>query len=131
VFLKGFVGTASHPSVFYAEIMAILHGLELCLDNGFRNITCYCDSLQVVSLIKNGILPYQLFANEIQRIQQLLGKDWPFAFDHTFWEGNACADMLAKKGVSANSLLAILDELPSKLSGALLADARGVAFVRE
>jgi ribonuclease HI len=108
-FLKGFYGTASRPSVLYAEIIAILHGLELCWNNGFRNILCYSDSLQAVSLLKNGVSPHHQFANEIQRIRHLLSKDWTVAIDHTFREGNACADILAKMGTSANSSLVILD----------------------
>jgi hypothetical protein len=69
-FLKGFYGTASQPSVLYDEIIAILHGLELCWVNGFRNIACL-DSLHAVSLIKNGVLPHHHFKNEIQRNRQL------------------------------------------------------------
>jgi hypothetical protein len=74
-FLKGFYGTASQPSVLYAELMAILHGLELCWDNGYRNVTCYSDSLQAVTLIKTGVSHHHHFANEIQRVRQLLSKD--------------------------------------------------------
>ncbi|KAK2370649.1 hypothetical protein QL285_083681 [Trifolium repens] len=74
-FLKGFYGTASQPSVLYAELMAILHGLELCWDNGYRNVTCYSDSLRLVTLIKTGVSHHHHFANEIQRVRQLLSKD--------------------------------------------------------
>jgi ribonuclease HI len=130
-FLKGFYGTASQPSVLYDEIIAILHGLELCWVNGFRNIACYLDSLQAVSLIKNGVSPHHHFANEIQRIRQLLSKDWNVVINHTFQEGNACADVLAKMGASTNSPLVILEESPPQFSSALRAYAWGVAFVRE
>jgi ribonuclease HI len=130
-FLKGFYGTASHPSVLYAEIIAILHGLELCWDNGFRNVTCYSDSLQAVTLIKTGVSHHHQFANEIQRVRQLLSKDWNTVINHTFREGNACADLLAKMGASANLPLVILENPPAQLSSALRADAWGVAFVRE
>jgi ribonuclease HI len=101
-FLKGFYGTASHPSVLYAEIIAILHGLELCWDNGFRNVTCYSDSLQAVTLIKTGVSHHHQFANEIQRVRQLLSKDWNTVINHTFREGNACADLLTKICESAS-----------------------------
>jgi ribonuclease HI len=131
VFLKGFYGTASQPSVLYTEIMAILHGLELCWENGFRNVTCYSDSLQAVTLIKTGVSHHHHFANEIQRVRQLLSKDWNIVINHTFREGNACADLLAKMGASANLSLVILEDPPSQLSSALQADAWGVAFVRE
>jgi ribonuclease HI len=96
VFKRFLYGTASHPNVLYAEIMAILHGLELCWVNSYRNIACYSDSLQAVSLIKKGVSPYHHFANEIQQIRQVLSKDWDVVIDHTFREGNTCADLLAK-----------------------------------
>ncbi|MCH80050.1 ribonuclease H protein [Trifolium medium] len=73
-FLKGFYGVASQPSVLYAEIMAVLHGLELCWVNGFRNIACYSDSLQAVSLIKDCVSPYHHYANEIPKNSTTLEK---------------------------------------------------------
>ncbi|GAU21466.1 hypothetical protein TSUD_241890 [Trifolium subterraneum] len=98
-FLKGFYGVASQPSVLYAEIIAVLNGLE--------------------------------YANDIQSIRQLLTRDWNVVINHTFREGNACADLLAKMGASASSPMVILEEPPSQLSSAFRADAWGVAFIRE
>jgi hypothetical protein len=85
--------------------------------------------LQAVSLIKNDVLPYHQFANEIQRIRHLLSKEWIVVIDHTFREGKVCADVLAKMGAAADLPLMILEEPPSQLSSALRADAWGVAFV--
>jgi ribonuclease HI len=130
-FLKGFYGTASQSSVLYAEIMAILHGLHLCWNNGYRSIVCYFDSLQAVSLIKDGVSHFHTFANEIHTIRQLLRKDWTIVIEHILREGNACADVLAKKGSSTNSPIVIVESPPPELSNALSADARGVVFVRE
>ncbi|PNX87151.1 ribonuclease H, partial [Trifolium pratense] len=101
-FLKGFYGVASQSSVLYAEIMTIIHGLELSWANGFRNIACYSDSLQAVSLIRDGVSAFHQYANEIQKIRQLLSRDWNVVINHTFREGNACADFLAKMGASMN-----------------------------
>jgi ribonuclease HI len=130
-FLKGFYGTASLSSVLYAEIMAILQGLQLCWSNGFRSIFCYSDSLQAVSLIKNGVSHFHTFANEIHHIHQLLRRDWNVTIDHTLREGNACADVLAKLGASSNSPMVVLETPPPQLSVSLGADAWGVVFVRE
>ncbi|PNY12901.1 S-adenosylmethionine-dependent methyltransferase [Trifolium pratense] len=55
-FLGGFYGVASQPSILYAEIMAMLHGLELCWEKGFWSVSCFSDSLQTVTLVKNGCL---------------------------------------------------------------------------
>jgi ribonuclease HI len=130
-FLKGFYGVASVPSVLYAEIMAILHGLQLCWSNGYGSIVCYSDSLQAVSLIKDGVSHFHTFANEIHNIRQLLRKDWNVVIDHTLREGNTCADILAKLGASSSSSMVVLETPPPQLSLALGADARGVAYIRE
>ncbi|PNX71251.1 ribonuclease H, partial [Trifolium pratense] len=130
-FLKGFYGTASEASVLFAEILAVLNGLDLCWVNGFRNIVCFSDSLQAVTLIKEGVSPHHRFANEIQSIRQLISKDWSVVIEHTLREGNACADCLAKMGASSNLSLVILNTPPTGLYLSLLADAQGVAFARE
>jgi hypothetical protein len=86
----------------------------------------------VIGLIRDGVSPYHKFAspyhkfaNEIQSIRHLLN------IEHTFRKGNACADVLAKMGVSATSPLVIIDYPPPELSNALRADAWGVVFTRE
>ncbi|MCI77477.1 ribonuclease H [Trifolium medium] len=59
----------------------------------------------------------------------MLDRDWTVVVDHTLREGNACADLLAKMG--ANSVTPLVKfEVPPELSNLLLADALGVAFVR-
>jgi ribonuclease HI len=129
--LKGFYGKASHSSILFAEITAILHGLEICWVNGFRNLACYSNSLLAVTLISDGVSHHHKYANEIQSICHLLHRDWIVVLNHTPREGNACADVLAKMGASSNSPLVILEEPPAQLFSALNADARGVVFVRE
>jgi hypothetical protein len=79
--------------------------------------------VQVASLIKNSVSPHHHFANEILRIRQLLSKDWNIVINHTFQEGNACADLLAKMGAFANSPLVILEEPPPQVLIALQVDA--------
>jgi len=69
---------------------------------------CFSDSLHVVQLVKEGTSQ----------------------FHHTFSKGNAYADVLAKLGATNVDPLIVLQEPPSSLPLALLADARGVSFVR-
>ncbi|XP_045797645.1 uncharacterized protein LOC123891799 [Trifolium pratense] len=130
-FLGGFYGVAAQASILYAEIMAMLHGLELCWEKGFKHVICLSDSLQTVTLVKNGTSPHHKFANEVFSIRQLLDRDWNVVINHTLREGNACADMLAKMGANTISPLVKLVEPPSELSPHLSADAWGVAFIRK
>jgi ribonuclease HI len=129
-FLGGFYGTAVQPNVLYAEIMAILHGLEVRWNKGFRNVVCFSDSLQVVTLIKEGVLPFHSFANELQKIVQLRRRSWNVLFEHMLCEGNRCADHLAKLGAASNSPLMNIAEPPLQLISLLQADASGVSVVR-
>ncbi|MCI59607.1 ribonuclease H protein, partial [Trifolium medium] len=64
-------------------------------------------------------------------IRQLLDRDWTIVINHTLREGNACADMLAKMGANSIAPLVKLVVSPAEMSTHLLADAWGVAFVRE
>jgi ribonuclease HI len=125
-FLGGFYGAADQPNILYAEIMAILHGLELCWNKGFRNVACFSDSLQAITLIEQGVLPYHSFANELQIITQLRNRTWNVTIEHTLREGNRCVDHLAKVGARSNSPLVILTEPPSDLVNLIWADARGM-----
>ncbi|XP_045810552.1 uncharacterized protein LOC123904995 [Trifolium pratense] len=130
-FLGGFYGVKSQASILYAKIMVMLHGLELCWDKRFKHVICFLDSLQTVTLVKNGVSPHHKFANEFFSIHQLLDRDWNVVINHTLREGNACADMLAKMGANTISPLVKLVVPPSELSPHLFADAWGVTFVRE
>ncbi|MCH93359.1 ribonuclease H protein, partial [Trifolium medium] len=37
-FIWGFYGVAAQQNILFAEIMAILHGLQLCWDSGYRKV---------------------------------------------------------------------------------------------
>jgi ribonuclease HI len=130
-FLWGFYGVAAIQSVLFAEIMAILHGLQFCWDSGYRKVICFSDSLQSVNLIRDGVSAHHRFANEIYSIRTLLAKDWNVMINHTLREGNACADVMAKMGALSNSHLVKIDTPPQKLLRPLSADAQGVVFIRE
>ncbi|XP_045831415.1 uncharacterized protein LOC123922770 [Trifolium pratense] len=130
-FILGFYGVATVQSILFAELMAVLHGLQICWENGFRRIICFSDSLQAVNLIREGVSAHHRFANEIFSIRQLVDKDWDVVLEHTLREGNACADVLAKMGARSNLPLVKITSPPSELSMPLLADAQGVVFIRE
>jgi ribonuclease HI len=129
-FLGGFYGMARQANILYAEIMAVLHGLDLCWTKGYREVICYSDSLLAVSLINKGVHPFHSFANEINKIRQLKSRAWNVLIEHTLREGNKCADVLAKIGASSNAPLVVLSDPPLDLVQPLQDDARGVTFVR-
>lgn len=50
---------------------------------------------------------------------------------HTYCEGNQCADLLAKLGARSQEDLVLLHHPPDGMMHFLLADARGVSFMRQ
>jgi ribonuclease HI len=129
-FLGGFYWAACQAKILYAEIMAVLHGLDLCWNKGYRKVVCFSDSLLAVNLINKGVPPFNSFANEINRIRQLRSRSWNVVIEHTLREGNKCADALEKLGATSNSPLVVLSDPPLDLVQPLQDDARGVTFVR-
>lgn len=126
----GFYGSVGLSNILHAEIQALLVGIKLCWQAVFRKVKCFSDSLHVVQLVKEGTSQFHHYANELEIIKDFMKKDWTISLHHTFHEGNACADVLAKLGATNVDPLIVLQEPPSSLSLALLVDARGVSFVR-
>lgn len=129
-FLVGFHGSAGHTSVLHAEILGMLHGLQLCWDAGYRELVCYSDSTHAVELVMQGVATHHPLANEISVIKNVLDRDWNCKVFHTLREGNQCADFLAKKGVDSVDNLSVFYQSPQELNLLLLADASGVSFTR-
>jgi hypothetical protein len=116
----------SYSWYFFAEIMAVLYGLQLCWDSGYRKVICFSDSLQMVNLIRDGVSTHHRFANEIHSICSLLANEWDVVINHTLRVGNACADVMAKMSSLSTSRLVKIDTPPSELHSSLSVDARGV-----
>jgi ribonuclease HI len=130
-FVWGFYGAAPLQNILFVEILAILNGLKLCWDRGFRKVLCCSDSLLSVNLIKHGLTVHHRFANEISCIRKLLNNVWEVNLTHTLREGNACADVLAKMGANSDSPLVIIDTAPLEVVRPLWDDAWGVEFIQE
>ncbi|KAG5038525.1 hypothetical protein JHK86_019365 [Glycine max] len=129
-FLLGFYGAVEISEVLYAEILALLKGLELCWEARYKKLVCYSDSLTMVNLVNNGVRCYHFYNNMIMKFHQLLGRDWPCSLNHTLRKGNQCADVLVKMGVASSSLLEVIYAPPLMLLEPLRADATEVVFLR-
>lgn len=126
----GFSGHIGHSEVLKAELMRIISGLKLAWDRGFRNITCYTDSLVAKLLINEHNIEFHRFATIIQEIRDFLALPWTVELKHTLREGNMCADHLAKLGARSDVKLQIFETPPSDLHLLLTGDAAGVAYPR-
>lgn len=113
-----------------AELLGIFHGMRITWDRGYRNLTCFTDSLNAKILIQEQDINFHRYAAIIQDIRELMNLPWWVELKHTLREGNQCADQLAKRGAYSGEKLQIFTSPPSDLSASLGGDAAGVSFPR-
>ncbi|CAJ2652542.1 unnamed protein product [Trifolium pratense] len=100
VWVHGFVGNIGFSNILHAELLAIYYGLVLAWDFGFTELWCYSNSKSAIKLISETVNTWHRYAAIIHNIKELLARDWRIHIVHTYREGNACADYLAKFGAS-------------------------------
>lgn len=128
--IYGFSGHVGHSDVLKAELLGIFNGLKISWEKGVREVTCYTDSMNAMTLIKEQQIAYHSYATIIQDIKDLLILPWKVDLQHVLREGNQCADLLAKMGASDDVKLRLFDVPPPNLCVTLAGDAAGVAFPR-
>ncbi|KAJ1406309.1 Ribonuclease H-like superfamily [Sesbania bispinosa] len=112
------------------ELLAILHGLALAWEYGFRFVSLWSDSKLALSLIAGPTHTYHKYAAILGKIASLINQEWTVTFEHILREGNSCVDWFAKLGAKSSSALERVLHPPLDLALLLDADARGVSFVR-
>jgi len=129
-FQFAFYGSVGLSNILHAEIHALMIGIKLCWEAGYKKLACFSDSLHVVHLLSKEVSRLHHYANLLERIQMYLDKVWDISIHHIFREGNSCADILAKLGADHSESLVMVHQPLSCLSSTLLADAMGVSFIR-
>lgn len=124
---SGYCGTSTNLK---AELFAILHGLNVAWDAGYRFIVCESDSATALRLIKENNNPFHPYSPLISQIQRLVTQQWDVSFTHTLREGNTVADWLAKTGATHDSYFIAWRECPAQLQSSVLADSLGVSKLR-
>ncbi|XP_061367549.1 uncharacterized protein LOC133310604 [Gastrolobium bilobum] len=94
--LDGFVkiNTDGAARAYKAKLWGILHGLEVTWNAGYRRVILESDSLTAINVLTKqdaSVREERL----ISHIRMWIGKDWEVQVQHTFTEGNMCADWLA------------------------------------
>ncbi|KAI4301944.1 hypothetical protein L6164_035176 [Bauhinia variegata] len=108
----------THREEVWVELAAIAQGEE-----EIRDITCYSDSIQTISLVQKAPPTFHTYAGILWQIKDLLDKEWHVSLHHTHKEGNASADILAKKGAASS------DSPPMDALLQLEANAAGTLFL--
>ncbi|KAJ1385496.1 Ribonuclease H domain [Sesbania bispinosa] len=128
--ILGFMGGVGMSDILQVELLAILHGLRLVWNCGYRRVRCFTDSMLALKLIKNTTSLLHQYAPIIVDIKHWMAQDWSLSIVHILREGNQCANHLAKLGSSSNSRLQVLQLAPPSLLPMLLADSCGTLFPR-
>jgi len=51
-FMCGFHGNIGYSNILPAEILTLMHGIQICWDEGLRDIICYTDSMHIIHLVQ-------------------------------------------------------------------------------
>ncbi|XP_057453005.1 uncharacterized protein LOC130744861 [Lotus japonicus] len=112
------------------ELLAILHGLRIAWDRGFRKVVCYSDSYLAVALVTDPPSPFHVMVVLIHNIVDMLHRSWEVRLLHTLHEGNFCADFLVKMEAQQDSGFLLVQDPSPDLEPLLLADSMGSVFIR-
>ncbi|KAL3533571.1 hypothetical protein ACH5RR_007092 [Cinchona calisaya] len=112
-----------------AELWAIWKGLEISWDLSLKHLEVESDSLLGIQIIQEAIENHQHY-NLINRIRELLSRDWECRLSHYWREGNSCADVLAKMSLSLSLGVTFLPDPPDIVKSAVSADMMGATCKR-
>jgi hypothetical protein len=128
--LLDFSGFCGITSCLAAELHAIFHSLHIAYDAGYMNIILGSNSRTTLDLIMLDAQPHHPYGHLISQIVQLHHWNWIVIFHHTLYQGNKCADWLAKHNASSSDVLKSWIFCPHQLHHSLLDDALGGAHIR-
>nr|KYP45069.1 hypothetical protein KK1_033431 [Cajanus cajan] len=114
-----------------AELLAILHGLQLCWNRRYLSVLLVSDSKMALELVKQPIQYTHRYAGVLCHIKELMAKPWTLSLIHSWREGNMCANMLAKIGPNSGISLLELEDPSTTLEAQLFVDAMGLLVLRE
>ncbi|KAF5470444.1 hypothetical protein F2P56_010958 [Juglans regia] len=124
---SSFIGIGSNNR---AELLSLLHGLQVCKSLSLNFVHIELDYMKVISWWKSkrcGVWYLEDFWEEIIDIIDSM----TYSINHVFREGNKVADWLAKKGASGNDLaVSQLTETPRALRGLIRMDYSGLPSLR-
>ncbi|XP_028057644.1 uncharacterized protein LOC114261568 [Camellia sinensis] len=113
-----------------AKFWALRDGLNLALDEGYRNIEVETDSLLVKQLIMDKENANHHLSNLIHDCKFLLKQLGVQMLNHIYREGNCYADILANQASPIVDSLHIFDFAPPCIANQLYDDARGISYPR-
>lgn len=83
--------------ILIIEAKAILEGLKLARDRGFRQTKIECDNTMPIDGLRNDLVA-ESSIGEVRLIHEWRKKDWQIKFHHIPRDNNRIADQLVKSG---------------------------------
>ncbi|XP_071914053.1 uncharacterized protein [Coffea arabica] len=115
--------------VLEAECLALLEGLQLCVQRGLVLSLVEVDSKVLVHLVVSGAVAKWPLCNSLRKVRRLL-EGFPATISHVFREANGPADRLAAVGATGSHVFEEGSYLPASVRSAIVLDSLGVPGVR-
>lgn len=113
-----------------AELWAIRDALQCALNAGYNDIVLESDSKVAINLLSNCFNCNHAHYALIHDCRCLMDQLNIHKVEHTYREGNGCADILAKAGCFQDDNFILYNETPDIISTMLLADQMGISLPR-
>ncbi|OMP05267.1 reverse transcriptase [Corchorus capsularis] len=130
LFVLGFqkrIGFATSTAV---ELWAIREELSLAKERNLNNIMLETDSQLAIDLLQNCFDPKHVLIVLLDDCRSLMAQLRIQTLQHTFREGNYCADKLAKASTLMDEDFIVFEQPPASISIDLFADVSGISFPR-
>ena len=99
-----------------AELIAMMHGLNLCWQANHRKVNVFSDSTEAINLLLRGCQKDHPFRDVVEEAKSMLLRNWHVCLSHRPRDHNQEADQLAKYGHSLPGGLLYFEEPPDFLS---------------
>ena len=100
--IKGFSRKIGVRDALHAEMWGLYLGLDMAWGEGIPHLIVESDS-KVIDMVTNNCKINGTIPSLVQRIQEILRREWHTQVIHTWREGNRCADWLANFSLYLNS----------------------------
>ncbi|XP_028785559.1 uncharacterized protein LOC114741452 [Neltuma alba] len=95
-----------------AELLGVMHGLQLCWERGYRKILLRSDCVSVLNLLSRGCEGDHPFNDIILDARMMMYRDWQVHLTFMDREQNNIADLLAKSAHRDERIFCLFDQQP-------------------
>ncbi|CAN1153631.1 Putative ribonuclease H protein At1g65750, partial [Linum perenne] len=127
-FVRAFCANIGDCSITRAELRAIVEGVQLAWNLGFKKVAIQSDSRATVAILQSEVASAGQHTALVAEFQDLMMRDWEVSLSHIYREANCTADYLANLGHSYDVGLYLFNSPDSALAHWLRYDLLGVRY---